>query len=121
MVKFRNQQSMVKFSVQPYSAVVPPSKRIRLEQTTETPSSPVAMISGDHSSHDRQFTATFDPDILDCNICMEPLSPPIFQVSPNDVLSDFLLVLGSSKIWSVEMSRLPLTSRFVTYVFKKTR
>ncbi|KAG6551431.1 hypothetical protein Mapa_007077 [Marchantia paleacea] len=69
---------MVKFSVQPYSAVVPPSKRIRLEQTTETPSSP-AMISGDHSSHDRQFTATFDPDILDCNICMEPLNPPIFQ------------------------------------------
>ncbi|KAL2634585.1 hypothetical protein R1flu_006064 [Riccia fluitans] len=72
---------MVRFSMQPSPAAVKPSKRMRVEETNERPSSPVAMISGDHSSHERQFTATFDPDILDCNICMEPLSPPIFQCS----------------------------------------
>ncbi|KAL3693593.1 hypothetical protein R1sor_007244 [Riccia sorocarpa] len=72
---------MVRFSMQPASAAVKASKRMRVEECNETPDSPVAMISGDESSPERQFTATFDPDILDCNICMEPLNSPIFQCS----------------------------------------
>jgi hypothetical protein len=56
-----------------------PAKRSRShEPLVELPTSPPLPLDEDH-----QLAATFDPDTLDCQICMEPLSSPIFQVLAN--------------------------------------
>lgn len=56
-----------------------PAKRTRSEPLVELPTSPPLPLQLQEQEH--QPAATFDPDTLDCQICMEALSAPIFQVS----------------------------------------
>lgn len=87
---------MVRFAVQTAEvAVSHATKRCRTEGT-ETSCSALASVDSD----DRPFAALFDPDTLDCGVCMEPLSPPIFQVFRRQTIllvpafSDLKCVIG---------------------------
>lgn len=73
----------------------PPAKRLRTVCTGDGPfavspstsaeswspvhSPPNEQMTGHSLSEDKQISAFLDLDILDCNVCMEPLSAPIFQ------------------------------------------
>lgn len=84
---------MVRFAMQAFGNASPhqrPAKRSRGEALVELPSSPPLPPQLQEDEH--QLSATFDPDTLDCNICMESLAAPIFQVL-------FLLVPRSSSIF----------------------
>ena len=80
-VKFRRRTRMVRFAMQAFGNASPhqrPAKRSRSEALVELPSSPPLPPQLQEDEH--QLSATFDPDTLDCNICMESLAAPIFQV-----------------------------------------
>jgi hypothetical protein len=73
---------MVRFAMQALGAESPhqrPTKRSRNEPLVELPTSLPVPLQLQEQEH--QPAATFDPDTLDCQICMEALSAPIFQVS----------------------------------------
>ncbi|KAH9306535.1 hypothetical protein KI387_010939, partial [Taxus chinensis] len=38
-------------------------------------------LAGSEADKSIGMAATIDPETLECNICMEPLSPPVFQCS----------------------------------------
>lgn len=72
---------MVRFAMQAFGNASPHqrlAKRSRSEALVELPSSPPLPPQLQEDEH--QLSATFDPDTLDCNICMESLAAPIFQV-----------------------------------------
>jgi len=83
---------MVRFAMQALGTQSPhqrPTKRLRSEPLIELPTSPPLPLQLQEQEH--QSAATFDSDTLDCQICMEALSAPIFQVymiaNPKNLLS----------------------------------
>jgi hypothetical protein len=85
---------MVRFAAQSSQLMQPVSKRFRAEDVEEedvvcSSSLPLPPLSP-HPTHvadgarsnngESYFSARFDPDVLDCNICLETLTSPIFQV-----------------------------------------
>lgn len=78
---FFQELKMVRFAMQTLGAESPhqrPAKRSRSEPLVELPTSPPLPLQLQEEEH--LLAATFDPDTLDCQICMEALSAPIFQV-----------------------------------------
>ncbi|CAM6063246.1 unnamed protein product [Sphagnum tenellum] len=84
---------MVRFAAQSSQLMQPVSKRFRTEDVDEedvvcSSSLPLPPLSP-HPTHvaegarnnngESYFSARFDPDVLDCNICLETLASPIFQ------------------------------------------
>ena len=80
-MKKKKKRRMVRFAMQALGAESPHqrlAKRSRSGPLVELPTSPPLPLQLQEEEH--QLAATFDPDTLDCQICMEALSAPIFQV-----------------------------------------
>ncbi len=91
---YQQAAEMVRFAAQSSQLMQPVSKRFRAEDVEEedvvcSSSLPLPPLSP-HPTHvaegarnnngESYFSARFDPDVLDCNICLETLASPIFQV-----------------------------------------
>jgi hypothetical protein len=88
---FQQAAEMVRFAAQSSQLMQPVSKRFRAEDVEEEdvvcssslplPPHPTHVAEGARNNNgESYFSARFDPDVLDCNICLETLASPIFQV-----------------------------------------
>lgn len=72
---------MVRFAMQTAEVTISPStKRCKTNQINNSTPTLATSVATSVDGEDKPLAALFDPDTLDCGVCMEALSPPIFQV-----------------------------------------
>eukprot|EP01018_Ginkgo_biloba_P027061 Gb_19602 [translate_table: standard] len=76
---------MVKFSTGGGSDGLRSPKRSKMTEPDGSSEPPVPMADqhggGGYAGSAKSLSATIDPDTVECNICMEPFSSPVFQCS----------------------------------------